>query len=179
MDIIVKSLFAGGNNNGDLLVACNGGNFRCHSFVVCHACPTLKTMCEHALKEKLSGQETVLMATEYSTEVMKYLISMLYDHTLGDKEHFRNFLVVKHEEVYTDPITKKEVTIQPYLNDGFLIEYIKAKDYFGIEYGCGSFPISPNIYFSLEILNKLPNLSIYDALKKCLYAHTKYRKIGP
>lgn len=168
MDIVIKSLFADGNNNGDVLVMCNGSSFRCHSFVICQVCPTLKTMYEHALKEKLPGQETTLAATEYSIEVMKYLISMLYNQTLGDKEHFNKFLVREHEEKEIDPATK---TIQRYLSDGFLIEYIKAKDYFGIDYGCKEFPISPNVYFTLEIISNLPALSIYEPLKNFLYEH--------
>lgn len=164
MDTVVKTLFADGTNDGDVTVLCKDGDFTCHSFVIRYTCPTLKTMYEHNMSEKETSDQGVIMATDYSTNVMKYLISMLYDCTLGETPTFRKLLVKPY------PVTGKETKcIQYCLDSDLLIEYIKAKDYFGIEYGCEEYPINPNMYFALNILKNLPALSIYDSLKKCLY----------
>lgn len=154
MEKHVKTLFADGKNTGDLTIRCTDGDFTCHSFVVCCICQVLEKMVDYARESK-----STLIVTEYTKKTMKYLISMLYDSSLGEKEVFSKAIF---DESDAEKREKFHLT--------FLLEYIKARDYFGIEYGIYDdipFPLRPSLL--VHIISNLPDLSIYSPLKEKLY----------
>lgn len=171
MDIIVKSLFNDGYNDGDVTILTDDSEFQCHSFVICLACPTLKTMYEYAKKEKTGDNGHVTMVSDCSTIVIKYLISTLYNHEMDNDNAFLEFVTELKDVVKVDPKTNIETTIkQLSVSSDRLIEYIKARDYYGVGQGeRNNFPFTMSVYNALWIIAKLPDMVIYDPLRKWLY----------
>lgn len=173
MDNFVKTMFANGENNGDITIKCTDGVFTCHSFVVCNVCPTLKTMFVYVQK---TGHSTIL--ADYMTKTMKYLISILYDSSLGEKEGFSEYVLLRpdvEKERFAEFVLSRQKT-ESYpescqsLDIKFIVEYVSARDYFGIEYGVyNDIPISTSPRSYLLIISRLPDTFIYTPMKEGLY----------
>lgn len=163
MNEIVKTMFARGNNDGDLFIVCKNGKITCHSFIVCNACPVLKCMYNYALKQNhFLGANISIDLPLFSVECITYLISMLYDNTLAGEALFLDFVT---KEISSDSSDKKYT-----LDTILLIEYIKAKDYLGISFGLVDLgPAKIGAAFAVDIIKTIPQLDIYEPLRKSLY----------
>lgn len=153
MDILLQTMFNGGENDGDISIDCPDGTFKAHSFVLKKFSPVIGMFILHA--KEINGVITVKL--DYSRMIMTAMVDSMYTTVVYEKW-------IEYFTPGTDKIFR-----QSDVNN-----YIKAIDQYDVKTS-GNHALIRRMIVGVDMSNwcdlliSIPNDSIYAYIRAVLF----------
>jgi len=161
MDLILKTLFNGGVNNGDLILECKDGEIKCHSGI-------LGTVSKVFL-DMISESNTEIpkrLKIDYTIKPMKFLLAIVYNSTAETYSNFHDTFVRETVATHLPEIKKKHVSLMDFK------EYLEAKKFFQLP-GPDVFPLEVvqgmTAATTINIVLNLQRIDMHQPLRQQMY----------